>query len=402
MHRLWRPGKTRPRSRCAEKSELQGAARRLPNHLSIQLRDLGRVRVYDLLMSTFIEHIVKLTNHRDRDLLELTLSKALIDLLPLERIVIARVVREEGVSRWLEVARLDAKGGGRVIDPQRVDFQTLVKFEDASDRRQCLERRERVEVAWAGPEGPRITLLPLFSESRQEDAGVLELHSDAALSHDSLTLVDALRQIYRNMYSLLEYSDRDPLTGLLNRKSLDDAFYSAVLEDLEGTAPAMDNATEQERRHHVPANYWLGSISIDNYGLISDKYGFPAVQDVSQHVARILSSTFRTYDRLYHFGGDSFGVLMHCPDEALVLSAFERLRASVEKTRFPRVGRVTVSSGFTTVRADDSPSSALDNTARAVDFVRRAGGNKACSHLGLVRRGFFGPVPVQSQEATTD
>jgi diguanylate cyclase (GGDEF)-like protein len=348
-------------------------------------------------MSTFIEHIVKLTNHRDRDLLELTLSKALIDLLPLERIVIARVVREEGVDRWLEVARLDVKGGGRVIDPQRVDFQTLVKLEEASDRFKCLQTRDVVEVAWAGPEGPRITLLPLFSDSRLEDSGVLELHSEAALSTDSMALVDALRQIYRNMYSLLEYSDRDPLTGLLNRKSLDDAFYSAVLEDLDGTAPAMDTASNQERRHRVPANYWLGSACIDNFDRIGDQYGAGAVEDVLQRVARIMSSTFRTYDRLYHFDAENFGVLMHCPDEALVLSAFERFRANVEKTQFPAVGRVTVSCGFTTVRADDSPSSALDNTARAVDFARRSGGNKACSHPGLVRRGFFGPTPVMSE-----
>ncbi len=349
-------------------------------------------------MSTFIEHIVKLTNHRDRDLLELTLSKALIDLLPLERIVIARVMREEGVSRWLEVARLDSKGGGRVIDPQRVDFQTLVKLEDASDRFTCLQSRSLVEVAWAGPDGPRITLLPLFSDSRLEDSGVLEMHSAAALSPDSLILVDALRQIYRNMYSLLEYSDRDPLTGLLNRKSLDDAFYSAVLEDLDGTGPSMGSATEQERRHRVPANYWLGSASVDNYDLISDKHGADAAQDVLQRVARIMSGTFRTYDLLYHFGAEKFGVLMHCPDEALVLSAFERFRANVEATKFSQVGRVTVSSGFTTVRADDSPASALDNTERAVDFARRGGGNKACSFDGLVRRGFFGPVTSPTED----
>ncbi|OQW90248.1 MAG: GGDEF domain-containing protein [Rhodoferax ferrireducens] len=350
-------------------------------------------------MSTFIEHIVKLTNHRDRDLLELTLSKALIDLLPLERIVIARVMREDGVSRWLEVARLDAKGGGRVIDPQRVDFQSLVKLQDASDRFKCLQSRSLVEVAWAGPEGPRITLLPLFSDSRLEDSGVLELHSEAPLNPDDLALVEALRQVYRNMYSLLEYSDRDPLTGLLNRKSLDDAFYSAVLEDLDGTAPAMDSAPDQERRHRVPANYWLGSASIDNYDLISDKHGPGAGEEVLLRVARIMGSTFRTYDRLYHFGVEKFGVLMHCPDEALVLSAFERFRAGVEKTHFPQVGRVTVSCGFTTVRADDSPASALDNTERAVDFARRGGGNKACSHPGLVRRGFFGPVPVLDEDA---
>jgi len=73
---------------------------------------LAGFHVYHPAMSTLIEHVVKLTAHRDRDLLELTLSKALVDLLPLERIVIARVMREDGESRWLEVARLDAKGGG--------------------------------------------------------------------------------------------------------------------------------------------------------------------------------------------------------------------------------------------------------------------------------------------------
>jgi diguanylate cyclase (GGDEF)-like protein len=342
-------------------------------------------------MSTFIEHIVKLTDHRDRDLLELTLSKALIDLLPVRRIVIARVMREEGVSRWLEVARLDAKGGGRVIDPTRVDFQSLVKLEDAADRLKCLEIRDRVEIAWAGADGPRITMLPLFSDFRADDQGVLELHSESALSEQDLYLVDCLRRIYRNMYTLLEYSDRDALTGLLNRKSLDDAFYSAVLEDLDGLTAANIVAESQgtERRHRVPANYWLGAASIDNYALIADKHGRALAEEVLQVVSRIMSNTFRTYDRLYHFDGEEFGVLMHCPDEALVLSAFERFRTNVEKQQIAKLGRVTVSCGFTRVLADDSPGTALEKTQRAVDFARRSGGNKACSHLGLVRRGFF-------------
>lgn len=350
-------------------------------------------RDYHCAMSTFIEHVVKLTDHRDRDLLELTLSKALIDLLPLERIVIARVVRDDGVSRWLEVARLDSKGGGRVIDPQRVDVSSLVKLEDHAERLRCLQSRERVEIAWAGSEGPRITLLPLFSDSRPDDAGVLELHSSAALDLDSLTLIDALRRIYRNMYTLLEYSDRDPLTGLLNRQALDDAFYSAVLEDLEGVTVSKSTAAatlQTERRHRIPANYWLGLVSIDNFTLISEQHGRSIADEVLQRVARILSTTFRTYDLLYHFDGAKFGVLLHCPDEALVLSAFDRFRASVQAYRFGVAGRVTVSCGFTGVRADDSPASALESTELAVDFARRSGGNKACSHLGLVRRGFLG------------
>ena len=57
-----------------------------------------------------------------------------------------------------------------------------------------------------------------------------------------LEVVRDLLHVYRNMYSLLAYSDRDPLTGLLNRKSLDDTFYSAVLDELGegGAASARD------------------------------------------------------------------------------------------------------------------------------------------------------------------
>jgi diguanylate cyclase (GGDEF)-like protein len=349
-------------------------------------------------MSTLIEHILKLTDHRDRDLLELTLSKALIDLLPIQRIVIARVMSEEGDQRWLEVARLDAKGGGKVVDPMRVDFSVLPRMDDAPDRLKCLLGREVVEIAWAGAEGPRIYMLPLFSDTRKDDAGVIEIHSDAMLSEIDLLMVGQLRRIYRNMYALLEYSDRDALSGLLNRKSLDDAFYSAVLEELDGVTGEPRNAgspngEDQERRHRVPTNYWLGSAIVDGFGLINEKHGHLIAEEVLLLVARVMNNTFRTYDRIYRFGGEHFGVLMHCPDEALVLAAFERFRVNVEKFNFPQVGRLTVSCGFTPVLADDSPSSALEKTERAVDFAQRSGCNRVCSHIGLVRRGFFGETP---------
>lgn len=345
-------------------------------------------------MSTLIEHILKLTDHRERDLLELTLSKALIDLLPIQRITIARVMSEEGEKRWLEVARMDAKGGGRVIDPLRVDFQSLARLSDAPDRVKCLASRDRLEIAWAGEQGPRILMLPLFSDSRKDDEGVIEIHCDNSLSAASLLMIDHLRKIYRNMYTLLEYSDRDALTGLLNRKSLDDAFYSAVLEALDGVTDnvmvsAKPQALDQDRRHRVPANYWLGSARIDNFVAINDAHGHLIAEEVLLLVGRVMNNTFRTYDRIYRFGGEHFGVLMHCPDEALVLAAFERFRANVEKFNFPQIGKLTVSCGFTPVLPDDSPSSALEKTERALDFAQRSGGNRSCSHLGLVRRGFF-------------
>ncbi|GAB4399671.1 MAG: GGDEF domain-containing protein [Rhodoferax sp.] len=341
-------------------------------------------------MKAIIEHIVRLTDHRDRDLLELTLAKALLDLIPVQRIVIARVIREGDQSRWLEVARLDAKGGGRITDPAHVSLDTLPRVHDLPDRLRCLETRERIEVAWAGPEGPRIYLLPLFLQAHTDDQGVLELHTDGPLDADALVVVDQLRRVYRNMYTLLEHSDRDALTGLLNRKSLDDAFYSAVLEDLEGIDPRQKHHDlPNERRHRVPANYWLGCAKIDNFALVARQHDPADIEALEQRIARQMHSSFRTYDRLYHLDTAVFCVLMHCPDEALVLAAFERFRLNVAQCNFAHLGRITVSCGFTPVQEDDTPESAIEKTLRAIDFAQRSGGNKACSYLGLAQRGFF-------------
>jgi diguanylate cyclase (GGDEF)-like protein len=346
-------------------------------------------------MASLIEHIIKLTDHRDRDLLELTLSKALIDLVPIQRVLVSKVVSEEGVKRWMDVTVLDARGGGKVVDPLRVDFQSLPLLDDNRDRLRCIQSQAAVEIAWAGEEGPRITYLPLFTDPLADVEGVLELHSAGPLLDEHLALIGDVSHVFRNMYRLLAYSDRDALTGLLNRKSLDDSFYSAVLEELgesedpRSAARQVARAPAQERRHRVPPNYWLGTISVDNFRVISEQNGHLIAEEVLLLVARIMNNTFRTYDRLYRFGGEQFAVLMHCPDEALVLAAFERFRANIEKFNFPQVGPVTICGGFTRVTPDDSPRTALERAERAVDYGQHHGQNKVFSHAELVRKGFF-------------
>ncbi|RFO95510.1 GGDEF domain-containing protein [Rhodoferax lacus] len=350
-------------------------------------------------MGTLIQHLIKLTDHRERDLLELTMSKALIDLLPLQRVVIARVVSEEGSNRWLQVARLDAKGGGMVADPLHVDFSSLPKLEDEKDRLRCIQTRSRVEVALQGDAGPRISYAPLFESSRTDDDGVLEIHAPKGLTEAEQGTVDVLLHVYRNMYHLLAYSDRDGLTGLFNRKSLDDTFYSAVLEELDEGAGSSAYApldskpvVGQERRHRVPPNYWLGTVSVDHFNAIGEKSGHLIAEEVLLLVARILNNTFRTYDRIYRLGGEQFAVLMHCPDEGLVLAAFERFRTNMDKFNFPQAGHITACGGFTRITADDSPSTALERAERAVDYGQHQGGNQVASYGELVRKGLLGDL----------
>jgi diguanylate cyclase (GGDEF)-like protein len=148
----------------------------------------------------------------------------------------------------------------------------------------------------------------------------------------------------------------------------------------------------QERRHRVPPNYWLGTVSVDHFGAIGEKSGHLIAEEVLLLVARILNNTFRTYDRIYRLGGEQFAVLMHCPEEALVLAAFERFRANMDKFTFPQAGHVTACGGFTRITADDSPSTALERAERAVDYGQQNQGNKVFSYGELVRIGALGDL----------
>lgn len=350
-------------------------------------------------MATLIEHLIKLTDHRDRDLLELTLAKALIDLLSIQRVIVSRVHAEEGEKRWFDRVALDARGGGKVADPLRIEFKHLPRLSDDTDRLRCLQQQQDIEIAWAGENGPRKTYFPLFSAAQPGEEGVLEVHSAAPLSEQEREVIEQVHHVYRNMYMLLAYSDRDALTGLLNRKSLDDAYYHAVLEEIEGHAQGTAKAPEdqlppaQERRHRVPPNYWLGTVVIDNFAQLNDKHGHLIMEEVTLLVARIMHSTFRPHDRLYRFGAEQFAALFHCPEESQAFGAFERVRANVEKFNFPQVGRVTVCAGFSRVLADDSPSTTLERAEQGVEFAHKHGGNQTCSHLDLVRRGFLDETP---------
>lgn len=100
-----------------------------------------------------------------------------------------------------------------------------------------------------------------------------------------------------------------------------------------------------------------------------------------------MRATFRYHDRLYRFGGEEFVVLLRCADEEGAIIAFERLRANVAQYAFPRVGSVTISVGFTAIRAGDTPSAAIERADRAVYFAKDHGRNQVRNYAVLLDSG---------------
>jgi len=229
---------------------------------------------------------------------------------------------------------------------------------------------------------PHLTCFPLLTD--RDAVGVLEIESRAALDADQLRTVCSMLRVYRNMQGLLDYSERDMLTGLLNRKTFDDSFYKV------SQAGATSAAAADARRAARPGlRTYLGVIDIDHFKRVNDAHGHLIGDEVLLLLSRLMRASFRFHDRLYRFGGEEFVVLLRCAGDADAVQAFERLRAATEAYAFPQVGRITVSVGFAQVREGDNPSMAFERADKAVYWVKSNGRNNVAGYDDLVTRGLL-------------
>ncbi|MFI4928616.1 MAG: GGDEF domain-containing protein [Burkholderiales bacterium] len=322
------------------------------------------------------DHLAELTGFRDRDVLDTTLVGVLRDLLRPLAVTVCHHVGDGPQQHWLVRARLAEGDVAASADSLWTEFDELPKLEAFPARLECLRKQEPVEV----PGITHMTCFPLLTDL--DAVGVLEIESRADLDAEQLRTVSSMLRVYRNVQGLLDYSERDMLTGLLNRKTFDDAFYKTCAITSGGQAPA---ETRRETRRGSKA--YLGIIDIDHFKRVNDSHGHLIGDEVLLLLSRLMRASFRFHDRLYRFGGEEFVVLLRCGSDGHATRAFERLRAATEAYAFPQVGRITVSIGFTDVRVGDNPSVAFERADKAVYWAKANGRNQVAEHAALVARG---------------
>ncbi|MDZ7812675.1 MAG: GGDEF domain-containing protein [Ideonella sp.] len=332
-------------------------------------------------MPEIIDQLAELTGLRDRDTLDVSLALALRDLLAPELVAVHRVVGEPGDERWQTRARLAPTDVTATADTTYFDNGSLPALGEQASWHECLLNNHTVCVAGS----PSISLFAMPAESGA--SGVVEVHTQQPLHDDLIRLVNGVLRIYRNVHALLDYSERDTLTGLLNRKSFDETFYKMVALGMQ--AAQQVDVTDPERRLAVPVRYWLGVIDIDHFKLVNDTFGHLIGDEVLLLLSRVMRGCFRHSDRLYRFGGEEFVVLLRCPTEEDAHAAMERFRVAVREYKFPQVNHVTISVGFTDLRPGDTPSSAVERADKAVYHAKHHGRDQVCSHSALVSEGLL-------------
>lgn len=347
---------------------------------------IGAVPSRPAVDSTPVDHLAELTRHRDRDLLDSTLVVAFRDLLRPRSVAVYRMVGEAGSERWITRARLA--------------LRDIVASADTTTALSALpalaEHPARCEALSGGTvvfsrAGINVTVFPLMTD--REVVGVLEVETDTALEPRMQHTVSSILRVYNNFESLLDCSERDTLTGLLNRRTFDETFLK-ILAAAGSAKPVVDG----RRLTRADYPHWVGMVDIDFFKSVNDNFGHLIGDEVLLLQSRLMSSSFRYYDRLYRFGGEEFVVLLRCPDEATTAKVFERLRNNTASFLFPQVGHVTISVGFAEVKPGDSPSSALGRADLAVYYAKSHGRNQVHGYADLVSRGEIAAATTKTGE----
>lgn len=145
--------------------------------------------------------------------------------------------------------------------------------------------------------------------------------------HIILTIWDVTD--YVTLQSRLEKSGTDPVTGLRGSNMFN--------EDLE---------KELDRAKRSKSNLSLCLIEIGTSG----EGDIEGDEEILRMAGSIIEQTARSYDILYRFKGDTFGVLMpHCPEEGSKNTAqriLDKLKTGIRDVR-PSIGISTSENAFT-------------------------------------------------------
>jgi two-component system chemotaxis response regulator CheY len=158
---------------------------------------------------------------------------------------------------------------------------------------------------------------------------------------------------------------RDPLTGLGNRRALEEDF--ALLE------------ARVSRYGHT---YCVALLDIDNFKSYNDSRGHQAGDEALRTVAAMLKDQARSGDALYRYGGEEF--LCIFPEQSLsaATQAVQRMRLGVARLAIDHPdnppGVLTVSAGVAKLEAHDtrSMSEVLEEADEALYRAKGLGRNR--------------------------
>ncbi|MCV6612545.1 MAG: EAL domain-containing protein [Amphritea sp.] len=189
---------------------------------------------------------------------------------------------------------------------------------------------------------------------------------NAELSQALDKLERSKQEISRQNTELHFLATHDPLTGILNRRSLFQGFDS-LLEVAQASGESLSCIM----------------VDIDHFKAINDRYGHGEGDKVIRTIARLLSQHSRPSDLVGRYGGEEFCLVLPGVDIELCRTIAERIRISVQDAQctdsHPEL-RITSSFGIASLQVGLSDSKMLVEQADAALYEsKQSGRNRVTS-----------------------
>ncbi|XOV79432.1 MAG: GGDEF domain-containing protein [Aestuariibacter sp.] len=310
-----------------------------------------------------LESIVALTENQDIDSLELSLLTSVVELLFCTKATIYEVdlLDENKVATALSVIKSADTGEYKWINNAPVADITpeLLKAMQQHSKTRVDESNGKVSL-W----------LPISGGNKQ-----VCLHIECQnLKPQQYHFVEAIVKIYSNYLRILVESERDKLTGLLNRHSFDRRLKQILrrqrqLQDLNTQDP---NTT---RRHVEDKSAWLVMVDIDHFKKVNDQFGHVCGDEVLLSLAQMMRGYFRQSDVMFRFGGEEFVLILAPSSQHDAQQKLEEFREAVGQATFPLAEKMTISAGYTAI-TDEFQQILIERADKALYYGKDNGRNQ--------------------------
>ncbi|MCG7945444.1 MAG: GGDEF domain-containing protein [Candidatus Thiodiazotropha taylori] len=160
---------------------------------------------------------------------------------------------------------------------------------------------------------------------------------------------------------ILDISRTDQLTGLLNRRGLEENFNSEV-----------------NRSQRVNQSFSLALMDIDDFKAMNDRYGHLLGDEILKQIANVVQSQIRNIDTLARWGGEEFAILLDKSSLADAAYIADKVRKAIQELNPEQSQiseRITISIGVAEYQPGQSMLELFDAADNALYLAKRCGKN---------------------------
>jgi diguanylate cyclase (GGDEF)-like protein len=295
----------------------------------------------------------------------LNLIKDYISRISREREEAASFIREIG-ERLIEVEghMIDslsfAKDAHQVSSSFTDTLETqLVEFKQSIDTSHDLSELKTAVAS-------RLSSIKMVLENKRQDDSVRLKQADQQMQQLQQNLTDMKGEIqtaWQRAKSLERELLIDPLTGIYNRRAYDRRIFE-----------------ETERFQRYQRAFSLLIFDVDHFKRVNDLYGHSVGDMCLKEIVHRIKPVLRKSDFMARYGGEEFAVIVPETRSAGALDVAEKLRQTVELTKFIYKSdsvAITVSVGVTEIIPSDKTQEDIFARAdRALYTAKQAGRNR--------------------------